>query len=52
VRTPLPAWAGTAAPWFGEPGGATQLKTDAPAAMLVGDGVLEHVPDQRTPPCS
>ena len=51
VRVPLPAWAGTAVRWFGEPGGATQFKTDTPAAMLLADGTLERVPDQGTPPC-
>ncbi|MBV9251546.1 MAG: TNT domain-containing protein [Acetobacteraceae bacterium] len=41
VASPLPAWAGKAAPWFDEPGGATQFQTDAPAAALMGDHVIE-----------
>jgi hypothetical protein len=48
VRAP---WGGTAAPWFDQPGGATQFKTDAPAAMLLADGVLERAPYQGAPPC-
>lgn len=48
VREPLPAWAGKAAPWFGEPGGATQFQTDATAASLLADGIIERVP-QATP---
>src|SRR5882762_8575301 len=35
ITAPVLAWSGKAAAWFGEPGGATQLETDAPAALLV-----------------
>jgi hypothetical protein len=40
VRQPLPVWAGRAAPWFDEPGGATQFQTDANATRLVRDAVI------------
>jgi Tuberculosis necrotizing toxin len=50
VLRPVLAWTGTAAPWFDEPGGATQFKTDATAAWLVADGTLR--PLSRGPvPC-
>lgn len=48
---PLLAWTGTAAPWFDEPGGATQLETDATAAQLLADHVIEPVPDAAGAPC-
>jgi hypothetical protein len=33
-----------AAPWFGEPGGATQFQTDEPAFILRESGAIEVVP--------
>ena len=48
---PLLAWTGTAAPWFDEPGGATQLETDATAAQLLTDRVIEPVADPAAAPC-
>lgn len=48
---PLLAWTGTAAPWFDEPGGATQIETDATAAQLLADHVIEPVPDAAGAPC-
>lgn len=48
---PLLAWTGTAAPWFDEPGGATQLETDATAAQLLADHVIEPVADPSAAPC-
>jgi Tuberculosis necrotizing toxin len=44
VTQPLPALVGTAAPWFGEPGGALQIKTNACANQLLAVGVLQVVP--------
>ena len=44
VRRPVIAWVGRAAPWFDEPGGATQVETDATAAQLVGEGALAPRP--------
>jgi hypothetical protein len=52
VVEPLLAWAGKATAWFGEPGGATQLQTDAPAASLVADGIIEPLPRRDPPPCN
>jgi hypothetical protein len=40
VAKPLPVWAGKAAAWFDEPGGATQFETDATVKMLLDDQVL------------
>jgi hypothetical protein len=40
-----------AAPWFDEPGGATQYETDEPSAALVAEHVLEPVPDAGSAPC-
>ncbi len=51
VQTPLPVKIGSAAPWFDEPGGATQVQTDASAAQLLADGVLRRV-TTRTSPCA
>ncbi len=51
VTGPLLAWAGKAVPWFDEPGGATQFQTDASAALLVSDGVIEPLPPRDPPPC-
>lgn len=41
VDRPLPVQACRAAPWFDEPGGATQYKTDAPAYKLREAGTIE-----------
>ena len=49
VHTPLPVKIGSAAPWFGEPGGGIQVQTDASAAQLVADGVLLRVPTNASP---
>ncbi len=50
---PLPVWAGRAAAWFDEPGGATQFKTDATAKTLLDDQVMtELVPPPAPPPCA
>lgn len=51
VTGPVMAWAGTAAPWFGEPGGATQFETDASAASLLADGIIETLSSRVSPPC-
>lgn len=51
VLRPVLAWTGTAAPWFDEPGGATQFKTDASAAWLVADGTLRPLPPRGAAPC-
>jgi hypothetical protein len=51
VAAPLPVWIGRAAPWFGEPGGATQVQTDATVAQLIADGTLVRLPTQPAP-CS
>jgi hypothetical protein len=51
ITQPLLAWSGKAAAWFGEPGGATQLQTDATAAQLVADHVIEKLPTDGTTPC-
>lgn len=49
VIAPLPVRIGSAVAWFGEPGGAMQVMTDATAAQLVAYGVLEHVPGAVAP---
>lgn len=49
VAAPLLARVGYALPWFGEPGGATQLLTDATAAQLLADGTLQPVPAGEAP---
>ncbi len=49
VTAPLLVRVGAAAPWFGEPGGATQVMTDATVAQLLGDGSLEAVPGVEAP---
>ncbi|MGG5807877.1 TNT domain-containing protein [Falsiroseomonas sp. CW058] len=49
VLAPLPVRIGAALPWFGEPGGATQVMTDATAAQLLADGVLERLPADAAP---
>jgi hypothetical protein len=48
---PLLAWTGAAAPWFDEPGGATQLETDATAAQLLADHIIEPVTAPDAGPC-
>ena len=45
VLKPLPVVIGTAAPAFGEPGGAVQLQTSEQVGQLLLEGVLEKVPD-------
>jgi hypothetical protein len=51
VKEPLLVWTGRAAPWFDEPGGATQFETDATAAQLVADGTLEPATETTGAPC-
>jgi hypothetical protein len=41
VMRPLPAMLGTAAPAFGEPGGAIQLQTNEKVEQLLTEGVLQ-----------
>ncbi len=43
VAKPIAVQTCAAAPWFGEPGGATQYRTAEPAARLVAAGQLEVV---------
>lgn len=43
VQTPIPVKSCQAAPWFGEPGGATQYQTPKPAKDLVADGSMKMV---------
>ena len=50
VAAPLLVRVGYALPWFDEPGGATQVMTDASAAQLLADGTLVAVPAAE-PPC-
>ncbi|MGH7154937.1 MAG: TNT domain-containing protein [Acetobacteraceae bacterium] len=52
VVKPLPALLGTAAPWFGEPGGAVQVKTTACANQLLAAGVIEVATTSTPSPCS
>jgi Tuberculosis necrotizing toxin len=52
VMKPLPALVGTAAPWFGEPGGAVQVETTACVNQLLAAGLLQSVPDSTPPACS
>jgi hypothetical protein len=49
VASPLPVWIGRAAAWFDEPGGATQVQTDASVAQLLADGVLVRVAGAAAP---
>jgi len=49
VLRPLPVWAGKAAPWFDEPGGATQFQTDAPVSLLLNDRTIEPMPYAPAP---
>jgi hypothetical protein len=51
VKAPLFVWAGRAAPWFDESGGATQFETDATAAQLVADATIEPVDTATGAPC-
>jgi hypothetical protein len=51
IDRPLLAWTGKAAAWFDQPGGATQIETDATVAQLLADGELEAVPDAGPAPC-
>ena len=48
---PLTAQSGTAAPWFGEPGGAIQYETGETAAQLLADRTIEPLPDPGPAPC-
>jgi Tuberculosis necrotizing toxin len=52
VVKPLPALLGTAAPWFGEPGGAVQVETTPCVDQLLAGGVLQLVPNSPPPACS
>jgi hypothetical protein len=49
VDRPLVVQSGTAAPWFGEPGGAIQYQTAQTTAHL--KGYLETLPDPGPAPC-
>ena len=51
VVQPLLAWTGKAAPWFDEPGGATQLQTDASVSSLLAEHIIESVPASTPSPC-
>jgi hypothetical protein len=51
IDRPLLAWTGKAAPWFDQPGGATQLETDASVAQLMADGTLTAVNDNTPTLC-
>jgi hypothetical protein len=51
VERPLPAWSGKAAPWFDQPGGATQFETDASAGQLLADGTVSALPEPGPAPC-
>jgi hypothetical protein len=51
VMSPIFVWAGKAAPWFDQPGGATQFETDATAAQLVADAALKPVEAAAASPC-
>lgn len=51
VDRPLAVKSGTAAPWFGEPGGAIQYQTGDSAAGLLRVGAMEKLPDPGPPPC-
>ena len=52
LAKPLPALLGTAVPWFGEPGGAVQVKATACVNQLLAAGVLQPVPNSPPPACS
>jgi Tuberculosis necrotizing toxin len=48
VDQPIPVQAGKAAPWFGEPGGATQYETAEPAFKLREEGKIEAAKNDST----
>jgi hypothetical protein len=52
VLKPLPVIIGTAAPAFGEPGGAVQLKTADLVDQLLAEGMLEKVTDAPPLACN
>lgn len=52
VNRPLAVNAGTAAPWFGEPGGAIQYQTGETAAQMLADRTINQAPDPGPAPCS
>lgn len=43
VVRPVRVAAGRAAPWFDQPGGGVQYKTDRPVQVLVNEGYLKQV---------
>jgi hypothetical protein len=51
VVLPVVAWSGKAAPWFGQPGGATQFETDAQVFQLKADHTIEVQSTSEPPPC-
>jgi hypothetical protein len=51
VVKPIPVRLGTAAAWFGEPGGAVQVKTAECVNQLLAEGVLQPVPNSPPPAC-
>jgi hypothetical protein len=51
VLKPLPVTIGTAAPAFGEPGGAVQLQTSEQVGQLLAEGMLEKVPEAPSLSC-
>ena len=52
IAQPLMAWTGKAAAWFDEPGGATQIETDASVAQLLADGTIVAVAISSPTLCS
>ncbi len=52
VDRPLAAQSGTAAPWFGEPGGAIQYETGETAAQMLADRTIEQALDPGPAPCA
>ena len=58
VTRPLPVQSCKAAPWFGEPGGATQYQTAEPASKLRESGAIQGVANdasgnaQSAPQCA
>jgi hypothetical protein len=51
VDRPLAANSGTAAPWFGEPGGAIQYQTAKNAGQMLGDRTIGMLRDPGPSPC-
>ena len=51
VDRPLVVQSGTAAPWFGEPGGAIQYETGETASQMLADRTIEPLPDPGPAPC-